>query len=586
LQLLHPVNFTTDYTQQAAYWKLRKGMYPSVAAARKKGTTVLLEDIALPIERLGEGVLDIQQLMQKYGYEKSIIFGHAKEGNLHFVMSQSMSDDKAICSFDLFAKELAVLVIEKYNGSLKGEHGTGRQIAPFVKDEWGNEAYQIMQELKNTVDPHGMLNPGVILNSDGNCHIKNLKTLPVVEEEVDKCIECGYCENRCPSKDFTLTPRQRIVIRRAFLRLKEEKNETDKKILLKQYQHAGLDTCAVDGMCATDCPVSINTGDLVKRLRRENHSATAKAMALSTAKHFTKLEWTVKLALRSGNAVNKLFVKNAMYNFAAGIKKIIPAFPLWMKELTGPVATQASATESPDIIYFVSCITRMMGADKENKKSLTEIVLSVSRKAGYNVAIPTDIAGNCCGQAFSSRGFADAYQYTANSIVEKLWHWTNKGTIPVLMDITSCTQSLHTARPYLTAANQEKFDKIKILDSISFIADMLLPKLNISSPKQQVAFHPVCSVFKMNLYSSLKKIGEACSSKVDLPVQAGCCGMAGDRGFYYPGLIEAATKNEAAEVNEKIYDGYYSSAKTCEMSLSEATGKNYQSLFYLLDEVV
>lgn len=586
LQLLHPLNFTTDYTQQAAYWKLRKGMYPSVAAARKKGSTVLLEDIAFPIERLGEGVLDIQQLMQKYGYENSIIFGHAKEGNLHFVMSQSMNDAAAVNSFDLFAKELAVLVIEKYNGSLKGEHGTGRQIAPFVKDEWGNEAYSIMQELKNAVDPTGMLNPGVILNSDSNCHIKNLKTLPVVEEEVDKCIECGYCENRCPSKDFTITPRQRIVVRRALQRLSEEKNETDKKVLLQQYQFAGLDTCAVDGMCATDCPVSINTGDLVKRLRRENHSATSNAIALSIAKHFKKLEWAVKFALRSGAGINKLFGKNAMYNFTSGIKKIIPSFPLWMKQLTGPVPMPASAKESPDIIYFVSCITRMMGADKENKKSLAEIVLSVSKKAGYNVVIPTDIIGNCCGQPFSSKGFADAYQYKANDTVKKLWQWTEEGTIPVLMDITSCTQSLLTARPYLTAGNQLKFDKIKIVDSINFIADMLLPKLNIISPKQQVIFHPVCTVFKMNLYNKLKQIGEACAVKVDLPVQAGCCGMAGDRGFYYPGLIDAATKNEATEVNEKIYDGYYSSAKTCEMSLSSATGKNYQSLFYLLDEVL
>ena len=585
LELLHPANFTFDSKEQYAYWKLRKGMYPSVAAARKKGTTVLLEDIALPVERLGEGVMDIQQLMKKHGYESSIIFGHAKEGNLHFVMAQSMNDASSIRSFDLFSKDLAALVINKYNGSLKGEHGTGRQVAPFVKDEWGDEAYKIMQALKKAVDPSGMLNPGVILNSDSNCHINDLKTLPVIEEEVDKCIECGYCENRCPSKDFTLTPRHRIVIRRALARLSEEKNEKDKKILLQQYQFAGLDTCAVDGLCATDCPVNINTGDLVKRLRKENHSARANAIALSTAKHFKKIEWGIKFALKSGKLVNSLLGKNTMYKLTAGIKKIVPSFPLWMKELTGPATIAESDTGNPDIIYFVSCITRIMGADKENKKSLTDVVISVSKKAGYNVAIPNDIDGSCCGQPFSSKGFADAYKYKANDTIEKLWHWTEEGKIPVLMDITSCTQSLHTCRPYLSASNQQKFDKIKILDSIDFIADMLLPKLNITSPKKYVVFHPVCTVFKMNLYNKLKQIGEACAAKVDLPVQAGCCGMAGDRGFYYPGLIKAATANEAAEVNEIKYDGYYSSAKTCEMSLSNATGKNYQSLFYLLDEV-
>jgi D-lactate dehydrogenase len=587
LELLHPVHFTTDALQQYAYWKLRKGMYPSVAAARKKGTTVLLEDIAFPIDKLGEGVLDIQQLMQLHGYENSIIFGHAKEGNLHFVMSQSMSDPEAVRAFDLFAKDLAALVIGKYGGSLKGEHGTGRQIAPFVKDEWGSDAYEIMQVLKNAVDPHNLLNPGVILNNDINCHISNLKTLPIVEEEVDKCIECGYCENRCPSKDFTITPRQRIVVRRALQRLAEDKNEADKKILLQQYQFAGLDTCAVDGLCATDCPVSINTGDLVKRLRRENHSARANAIAVSVAKNFKKLEWTLKFALNSGNAVNRLLGQHIMHNMTVGIKKNIPTFPLWMKQLTGPAAMVITETNStPDIIYFVSCITRVMGADKDAKKSLTEVVVSVSKKAGLNVLIPSDIVGNCCGQPYSSKGFSQAYTHNANDIFGKLWHWSQQGNIPVLMDITSCTQSLHTARPYLTPENQAKFDQIKILDSIEYIADMLLPKLTIRLPKKQIVFHPVCSIFKMNLYGKLKLIGEACATKLHLPANAGCCGMAGDRGFYYPGLIEAATNNEAAEVNEQQYDGYYSSAKTCEMSLSEATGKNYRSLFYLLDEVV
>ena len=418
-------------------------------------------------------------------------------------------------------------------------------------------------------------------------HIKNLKTLPVVEEEVDKCIECGYCENRCPSKDFTITPRQRIVVRRALQRLTADKNETDKKILLQQYQFAGLDTCAVDGLCATDCPVSINTGDLVKRLRRENHSKKANNIALFVVQYFKKLEWILKLGLNSGNQINRLLGNNTMYKLTHGFKKIMPSFPLWMNELTGPIKIPVSNVALPaDVIYFVSCITRVMGADKENKKSLMEVVLTVSKKAGYNVVIPTDIVGNCCGQPFSSKGFAAAYQHNANNTIEKLWQWSQQGRLPVLMDITSCTQSLHTSRPYLTAANQDKFDKLKIYDSINFITDVLLPNLKIKTPKKQVMLHPVCTVFKMDLYNKLKQIGEACAIKADIPVQAGCCGMAGDRGFYYPGLIKAATNDEAAEVNQQQYDGYYSSAKTCEMSLSKATSKNYQSLFYLLDEVV
>ncbi len=586
LELLHPLVFTTDAKQQAALWKLRKGMYPSVAAARKQGTTVLLEDIALPIERLGEGVLDIQQLMLNHGYDNSIIFGHAKEGNLHFVMSQSMSSSNAVESFNLFAKELAVLVIEKYNGSLKGEHGTGRQIAPFVKDEWGADAYEIMQALKNAVDPDGILNPGVLLNSDANCHITNLKTLPIVESEVDKCIECGYCENRCPSKDFTMTPRQRIVIRRAIQRLTEENNLKDKKILLQQYQYAGLDTCAVDGMCATDCPVAINTGDLVKRLRRENHSVRANKIAAWVSKNFGAVEAFLKFGLNAGNFVNRCFGSQTMHRITSSIKKILPAMPVWMKSLTGPVKMPITNNNGTiDAVYFVSCITRIMGADQQKKASLPEVVLSVAKKAGMQLFIPTDIEGNCCGQPFSSKGFAEAHQNAANQLVEKLWGWTNHGELPVLVDFTSCTQTIFGVRSYLTADNQQKFDQLKIHDSIDFIADKILPRLAVLQPKQQIVLHPVCSVYKLGWQDKLKRIADSCAIEYTIPIQAGCCGMAGDRGFYYPGLTASATQAEAMEVNEKKYDGYYASAKTCEMSLSEATGKNYQSLFYLLDEV-
>lgn len=159
LPLLFPAYFSNNVIEQQAYWKLRKGMYPSVAAARVKGHTVMLEDIALPVEKLGEGVLDIQLLMQKHGYGKGIIFGHAKEGNLHFVISQSINETEGIRRFESFSAELAQLVIQKYDGSLKGEHGTGRQVAPFVKYEWGKDAYQVMKDLKKAVAHTEYLTP-------------------------------------------------------------------------------------------------------------------------------------------------------------------------------------------------------------------------------------------------------------------------------------------------------------------------------------------------------------------------------------------------------------------------------------------
>jgi D-lactate dehydrogenase len=153
------------------------------------------------------------------------------------------------------------------------------------------------------------------------------------------------------------------------------------------------------------------------------------------------------------------------------------------------------------------------------------------------------------------------------------------------MDTTSCTNSLLNSRPYLSNVNQERFDKMQILDIIDYLADSVLPKLKISKPKNKIVFHPVCSSYKMNLLGKMKTIGKACANQADFPVNAGCCGMAGDRGFYYPELTAAATRLEAEEVMRIEYDGYYSSGKTCEMSISKTVAKNYRSILYLLDEV-
>lgn len=604
LAVLYVTEFTTDAAVQALYWKLRKGMYPSVAAVRAKGVSVMLEDVAVPVEKLGEAIEDLQQLFTKYKYDDALVFGHAKDGNLHFLVSQSVAKAADIASFAAFNDDLADLIIHRYQGSLKAEHGTGRQIAPYVEEEWGAEAYQVMKDLKVLVDPQAILNPGVLINPDKKSHLKNLKSLPVVEEEVDKCVECGFCEHRCPSRDYTLTPRQRIVLRRTLARLQAAGDRNTYDSIVKDYQFDGLDTCAVDGLCATECPVTINTGDLVKRLRRENHSVRANKIALRVARHFAAAEKGIRVLLRAGRLVNKIFGKKALTNFTRAVKKGIPSFPLWPASLSGPAAALPSTSPvlasahrpqaapmhipnpaPPEAVYFSCCMNRMMGADADGTGGAGAALLKVTGKAGITIRVPADTHGHCCGQAFDSKGFLDAHRYTANKLIASLWRWTEQGRIPVLLDISSCTYSLQHARPRLTEENKEKFDALRIMDGLNFAVDIVLPRLPITRPKEEIILHPVCSLYKMGSLKKLEQLGAAAAANPIIPASAGCCGMAGDRGFFYPGLTAAATKNERDEVNTHPCTDCYSTAKPCEMSLSEATGKDYRSIFHLLDEV-
>ncbi|MGX5691145.1 FAD-binding and (Fe-S)-binding domain-containing protein [Arcticibacter tournemirensis] len=592
LSVLYPPVFTSDPLEQAFLWKIRKGMFPAVGAVRRSGTTVILEDIAFPVEQLGDAILDLQQLFKKHGYQNAIIFGHAKDGNIHFVVTQAFDSESEIERYDRFLNEVVDLVVKKYDGALKAEHGTGRNMAPFVETEWGAEVYQIMKSLKQVVDPENLLNPGVIINEDKKAHIRDLKELQQVEEEVDKCMECGFCEYKCPSRNITLTPRRRIVVRRELLKLKSQGKKLQHKELLDQYQYDGLDTCAVDGLCATACPVDINTGMLVKRLRKENHSDFANNVALTIAKNFGTVATSVKIGLQAGMAVNRIFGDNSLLKLTKGMKEVVPLFPLWSNQLkpspglAGQIKRSQNSGNAVGAVYFPTCISRNMGGAQDDKKSIIDTFLNVAEKARMGLLIPDDIQSTCCGQLFSSKGFNKAFSYTANETIEKLWKWTDEGRLPVVLDITSCTFTLHHCRPALSEPNKLKFDKIKILDSIDYILDYILPVVTVKRTKKEIVLHPVCSLQKMGLEAKFLKIAHQLADKVDVPLSAGCCGMAGDRGFWFPELTNSATLPEAGEVKQKEYDGYYSTAKTCEMNLSDAVGKNYESIVYLLDECV
>lgn len=589
LSLLNEPVFTADAREQDLLWRMRKGLFPAVGAVRASGTTVILEDVALPLDQLGDAITDLQELFRKHAYYNAIIFGHAKDGNIHFVVTQSLNTEEEVERYDRFIKEVVTLVVEKYDGTLKAEHGTGRNMAPFVVTEWGDEAYAIMKTIKQAVDPAGLLNPGVIVNADERAHLKNLKELPAVEEEVDRCIECGYCEHKCPSRDLTATPRRRIVARRALQLLDASGNKKQYRQLLDEYQYHGLDTCAVDGLCAAACPVDINTGDLVKRLRSESHSKTANRMALWAARHFATAEWAARAALKTGFAVNRFFGKNAMRRLTTALKRLIPAMPLWTEQLVYPpglafVQRSGSPAAENAVVYFPSCISRMLGSYTGKKQNGMETFLSICRKAGIGIVIPEEVSRFCCSQIFSSKGFKDARHYMANRVVERLWESSREGSLPVVVDVSSCAYTLHQVRPVLTEENKEKFDRLKVLDSVDFLHDLVLPRVEVKQKKQDVVLHPVCALEKMGTAHKLVKLAGYFAQEVTVPRHAGCCGMAGDRGFLFPELTAAATRPEAEEVVQKTYDGYYSSTKTCEMALSEAVKKNYESVLYLVDE--
>lgn len=593
LNLIHDVEFTDDPVAQASLWKPRKGIIPSVGAMRPPGTISVNEDVAFPVEHLADAVTDLRHLFDDFGYHEGAIFGHAKDGNLHFLVNQAFDNDEQIGHFDNFLSAMVGIVSGKYDGSLKAEHGTGRNMAPFVETEWGTEAYAIMRDLKSLLDPDNMLNPNVILNENPQAHVTHLKSLALVSSKIDKCIECGFCESKCPSRRLTLSPRQRIVVQRELARLRlAGSNSPEADSISKDFTYAGIDTCAADGLCGTACPVGINTGEYIKNLREESVKNEKSALRLSD--NFALAEKSIGVGVRLGHAAEKVMGISGVTSVIKATEKISNSvLPKWNNSIpysTKNLSKLRALRGEKEFVYFPSCISRQLGIPGSKSQvsgshmALCEAFSTIALRANITLQIPDDVTGHCCGMPFASKGYKQAYQTTLHRTLMQMWEWSDHGKYPIVIDTTSCTHTLRTCSDDLSEDDKEFWEQLTILDSIEFLHEHVLPKLKIHQVDEEVILHPNCSLRRLGLDGKMLSIAKQCARSANFPLTLGCCAFAGDRGLLYPELTASATEKETAEVNERDYDGYYSSNITCEIGMSEATGKAYISIVYLVEK--
>ncbi|KAB2969806.1 FAD-binding and (Fe-S)-binding domain-containing protein [Zoogloea sp.] len=563
--LIEAPAFTTDPAEIERLWNVRKGTFPAVGAVRKPGTTVIIEDVAVAVPDLAAACLDLQQLFARHGYHEAIIFGHALEGNVHFVFTQDFGIESEVARYAAFMDDLCQVLVSKYDASLKAEHGTGRNMAPFVELEWGSQAYALMKEIKALFDPEGLLNPGVIINDDPQAHLKHLKPMPAAGQlyaPVDRCIECGFCEPQCPSHGLTLSPRQRIVGWRELSR-RQAAGEAPGQ-LGEDYLYMGLDTCATCGLCSTACPVGIETGALTRAVRGEKLSSVARSLGQVAANHFGATQALARTAIKAGHLAESIVGTKALSRLTGGA---------WKAHMPTPQPLgRASRSSGDKIVYFPTCAGRMFGADTP-EHALSATVIRVLERAGYAPIVPDSVNSLCCGQSFASKGLeADADRKSAE-LEAALLKASNNGEYPVVLDASACSLRMKT---FLA-------ERLKVYDLVEFAHDALLPRLMLHKKADPVLVHLNCSARRMGFESKLRQLASACADQVVLPAEVKCCGFGGDRGFVVPELNTHALRKLHADVPAGCCGGY-SSNQTCEIGLTNATGLPYRSIVHLLDE--
>ncbi|MEH0148143.1 FAD-binding and (Fe-S)-binding domain-containing protein [Corynebacterium sp. Q4381] len=574
-----PAAFSTDAREAAKAWAFRKGLYAQVAEARPSGTTALLEDIAVPVADLADTCGGLQTLFTEYAYDDAVIFGHAKDGNIHFLITDRFEGDENLKRYDGFNEAMVDLVLSA-GGNLKAEHGTGRVMAPYVRRQYGDELYQVMVELKRAADPRGVMNPGVIITDDDREHMKNFKLNPQVEDEIDPCVECGYCEPVCPSRDLTMTPRQRIVVRRARAQALADGDLGTVSAIDQDYQYEGIDTCAVDSLCVTACPVGIDTGKFIKHLRAEEAGAVETAGWTTAAKVWGPANTAASAALTGAYYLPTKLVQKVtdVARALAGADTV----PQYQPELgkggrtrskLGPVVGDRFA--KPSAVFVPACVNSMFGPQGEGVGA-TEAFVRLAERAGVALIVPDDIDSLCCGTPWTSKGMRSGHAALEARVQTSLLRATGGGRLPVVMDAASCTHGMMDIAAEIG---------IDVIDAVTFVAEHMLDALPAGDKVESITLHPTCSTTHLGIQADLEKVAAAAATEVRVPTSWGCCGYAGDRGMLHPELTDAATTMEARDVERLDSDVHASCNRTCELGMTRATGEEYHHVLEVLEQV-
>ena len=610
--LYQPATFTEAPQVYGKYWGIRSGIFPSVGGTRPVGTSCLIEDVAFHIEDLPEATVKLQKLIANHGYDDACIYGHAFEGNYHFILNQSFESDEEIKRYENMMRDVTELVVKEFDGSLKAEHGTGRNMAPFVRYEWGDEAFEVMKELKAIFDPKGLLNPGVIFNDDPSCFTRNLKDLPELRfpyekipdggkyltleqgqsstqamiqgvKDANKCIECGFCEVNCVSCGLTLSSRMRIAIQREISRLEETgENPSFLQKLREQYRYLGDQTCASDGLCATSCPMKINTGDLTHLIRQINmlNNGLGHKAGDFCANHMDGIKRGLRGVLNLAHMSHYILGDKMMTAITKQLHKA--GMPLWTVAMPHPTRQpqhpknqlQTDRTRQK-VVYFPSCINQTMGLAKGApvKNTVVNEMVSLMNKAGYEVIFPEGMQRMCCGQIWESKGMMDIADHKSAELEAALWKASEEGRYPVVCDQSPC---LHRMR--------KVFTKMKLYEPVEFIMTHLKDRLVFHPTHKRVAIHITCSTREMGLTNLMIELANFCSDQVLIPDGIGCCAFAGDKGFTHPELNKYALRKLRPQIEKADIEVGYSNSRTCEIGLQSNSGIPYLNIAYLVNE--
>jgi FAD/FMN-containing dehydrogenase/Fe-S oxidoreductase len=544
-------------SDESKIWDVREsGLGASAFIKGQEDTWEGWEDSAVPPEKLGDYLQDLQKLWDKYGYD-STMYGHFGQGCMHCRLNFDLVTKDGIKKWRDYLDEAADLVVS-YGGSISGEHGDGQSKAELLEKMYGPELMEAFRSFKAIWDPTNKMNPGKIVNPypitshlrlgidyepwQPQTHFSFPDDQGSFARATMRCVGVGKCRR---DEEGTMCPSYMVTF-------EEEHSTRGRAHMLFELFHGGilnqqwdnkyvkqaLDLCLSCKGCKADCPVNVDMASYKAEFLSHYYKGRLRPR---TAYTFGWIYWWARMASIFPGPVNFFTQTSPFSNLVkilAGIspKRTLPKFAVqtfrsWFNERKENRQSKILNRKSKVILW----------PDTFNnffQPGILKAGHAVLQAAGYEVVIPKQML--CCGRPLYDYGMLKTAKKLLFQILDSLRHFIREG-IPLVALEPSCVAVFRDELCNLLPQDEDA----KRLKHQTFTLAEFLEKEAIHFPipplKQKAIVHGHChhkAIMKIDPEINIMRRMELDFEFLD----AGCCGMAGAFGYENGSHYEVSIK--------------------------------------------
>ena len=533
---------------QKAIFEIRKaGLNILMSMKGDKKAVAFIEDCAVTLEHLADYTSGLKDVFKKYN-TSGMFYAHASVGTLHVRPVLNMKTEEDVKNMRSIAEE-AFAMVKKYKGSHSGEHGDGIVRSEFHEMMFGKKIVNAFEEIKDTFDPHGLLNPGKIVRAyksddrtkmryKADYKVENITThydwseWGQFSDAVEMCNNNGACRKldsgvMCPSYRVTKEEKDLVRGRANTLRLALS-NQLPEGSFASKEMFETMELCVSCKACQRECPMSVDMAKMKSEFLSHYYQKFSMSMKDKVISNMPKLIWLIKIIAPLFNKIKNIPILNSI------IEQIGFSAKRQMPEVQNIKPLKEIYQTQPELANKVILLADTFNINFEIKNIMYAI--KVLNKFGFEAIIPSFDDVNlsrplCCGRTYISYGQMDKAKYEMNRMVNYLYK-NGYAEMPVVGIEPSCLLTFNDE--FKSIKGIENRDKLQntfyLLEE--FILDQIKKGNSITSHSynKNVLVHGHCHQKSQDRFKGLLELLSTLKIK-HKPIDSSCCGMAGSFGY-------------------------------------------------------